>query len=71
MVMTDRGCDDLIVTIVVHLAGAQKRIELLQTALYRKVDIEYGERGTTGLNLRLAGVMAFSVMSQEERGQAT
>jgi len=54
-----------------HLGGAQKRIQLRQTALFFKADREYGQRVAAGLGLELAEVERLAAMSQEERAKAT
>ena len=70
-VMTDTDRDHLIGNIVGHLAGAQQRIQLRQTALFYKADMEYGERVAKGLGLSLERVIKLAGMSQEERVKAT
>jgi catalase len=70
-VMTDRDRDHLIGNIVSHLRNAQKRIQLRQTALFYKADMEYGERVAKGLDLNIAEVRRLAAMSQEERVAAT
>ncbi len=51
--------------------GAQKRIQLRQTALFFKADAEYGERVAKGLGLDVREVKRLAAMSQEERVKAT
>jgi catalase len=70
-VMTDRDRDHLIGNIVSHLRNAQKRIQLRQTALFYKADMEYGERVAKGLDLNIAEVRRLAAMPQEERVAAT
>lgn len=70
-VMTDMDRDHLVDNIVTHLSGAQKRIQLRQTALFHKADVEYGNRVATGLGLNLAEVERLAAMSQDERAKAT
>ena len=70
-VMTDEDRDHLIGNIVAHLGGAQKRIQLRQTALFYKVDPEYGSRVAEGLGLKVDEVKRLAEMSQEERARAT
>ncbi len=59
--MIDEGRDNLIGNITAHLSGAQRRIQLRQTALFFKADPDYGRRLAEGLGLdvkeveRLAG----------------
>jgi len=70
-VMTDEDRDHLIGNIVDHLGGAQKRIQLRQTALFYKVTPEYGTRVAEGLGLDVAEVERLAGMTQEERVEAT
>ena len=70
-VMTDEDRDHLIGNIVGHLGGAQKRIQLRQTALFYKVDADYGTRVAKGLGLGVEEVKNLSEMSQEDRVKAT
>ena len=69
--MTDQDRTNLIGNIVDHLGGAQKRIQLRQTALFFKADPDYGRRVAEGLGLELAEVERLAGMSQEERAKAT
>ncbi|MFH1675704.1 MAG: catalase [bacterium] len=70
-VMTDFDREHLITNIVSHLGGAQKRIQLRQTALFYKVDKDYGERVAKGLGLNPGEVKKLAEMTQEERVRAT
>jgi len=70
-VMSDQDRANLVGNIVEHLAGAQKRIQLRQTALFHKAHPEYGARVTQGLGLPLAEVERLAAMSPEERAAAT
>ncbi|RPJ03406.1 MAG: catalase [Candidatus Aminicenantes bacterium] len=70
-VMTDADRDHLVANIVGHLKGAQKRIQLRQTALFHKADAGYGERVATGLGLDVSEVRKLAAMSQEDRAKAT
>lgn len=70
-VMTDKDRDDLIGNIVAHLGGAQKRIQLRQTALFLKADQDYGRRVAAGLGLDVGEVERLAAMTQEERVTAT
>lgn len=70
-VMTDQDRENLIGNIVAHLGGAQRRIQLRQTALFYKVDAEYGTRVAQGLELNVDEVEQLAAMSQEERVKAT
>ncbi|MHC4411743.1 MAG: catalase [Planctomycetota bacterium] len=70
-VMTDVDRDHLIDNIVSHLGGAQKRIQLRQTAIFYKADPEYGRRVAEGLGLDTKEVEKLAAMSQEDRVKAT
>ncbi len=70
-VMTDQGRKNLVGNIVDHLSGAQKRIQLRQTALFYKADPDYGCRVAEGLNLEVTEVERLAGMYQEERSRAT
>lgn len=70
-VMTDTDREHLIGNIVAHLGGAQKRIQLRQTALFYKADADYGERVAKGLKLDTKEVKRLAGMSQEDRVKAT
>jgi len=70
-VMTDEDRDHLIGNIVDHLGGAQKRIQLRQTAIFFKADPEYGRRVADGLRLDMKEVERLAEMSQDERAKAT
>jgi catalase len=70
-VMTDEDREHLVGNIVNHLAGAQKRIQLRQTALFYKADLDYGTRVAAGLKLDVKEVERLAKMTQEERAQAT
>jgi catalase len=70
-VMKDKDRENLVGNIVSHLGGAQKRIQLRQTALFFKADADYGERVAKGLKLSLDEVKRLAAMSQEERVKAT
>ena len=70
-VMSDMERDHLVGNIVSHLNKAQVRIQLRQTALFYKVDVEYGEHVAQGLKLDCAEVKRLAAMSQEERVRAT
>jgi len=52
-------------------SGAKKRIQLRQTALFYKVDPDYGTRVAEGLGLDVAKVKGLAEMSQDERAKAT
>lgn len=70
-VMSDMDREHLIGNIVDHLRNAQKRIQLRQTAIFYKADIDYGTRVAQGLKLDIQEVERLAEMSQEERVQAT
>lgn len=70
-VMTDTDRKNLISNIVGHLGGAQKRIQLRQTAIFYKADKEYGSRVAEGLGLDVKEVEKLAGMSQKERDRAT
>ncbi|MBW2342148.1 MAG: catalase [Deltaproteobacteria bacterium] len=70
-VMTDEDRDHLIGNIVDHLGGAQKRIQMRQTALFYKADPDYARRVTEGLGLDLKEVEKLAPMSHEDRARAT
>lgn len=70
-VMTDTDRKNLIGNIVGHLGGAQKRIQLRQTAVFYKADKEYGTRVAEGLGLDVKEVEKLAGMSHEERAGAT
>jgi catalase len=69
--MTDTDREHLVGNIVAHLGGAQKRIQLRQTALFFKADPDYGRRVAKGLGLDLKKVKRLASMSQEQRVKAT
>ncbi len=70
-VMSDMDRDHLIGNIVSHLGGAQKRIQLRQTALFYKTDPMYGKRVAEGLGLNVKVVENLAEMSQKELVNAT
>ena len=70
-VMTEQDRKNLIGNIVSHLSGAQKRIQLRQTALFFKADPTYGSRVAKGLGLDGKKVKKLANMSQDEREKAT
>ena len=69
--MTEQDRENLVGNIVDHLGGAQKRIQLRQTALFYKADPDYGTRVAKGLGLDVKEVEKLASMSQEERAAAT
>ncbi len=70
-VMTDEDRAHLVGNIVAHLKGAQKRIQLRQTALFYKADPEYGTRVAEGVGLDKNKVERLAKMSEEERAKST
>lgn len=70
-VMTDADKKNLISNITGSLGGAQKRIQLRQTAIFYKADKEYGSRVANGLGLDVKEVERLAGMSKEERAKAT
>jgi len=70
-VMTDQDRENLIGNIVSHLSGAQKLIQLRQTALFFKADPDYGSRVAKGLGLEIKEVERLANMTTEERARAT
>jgi len=70
-VMNDTDREHLIGNIVAHLGGAQKRIQLRQTALFFKADPDYGRRVAKGLGLDAKEVERLAAMSREGRARAT
>ncbi len=70
-VMTDTDRTHLISNIVAHLKNAQTRIQKRQTALFYKVDKEYGERVAQGLGLQADEIAKLATMTQGERVKAT
>lgn len=69
-VMTDEDREHLVRNIASHLKGAQKRLQLRQTALFYKADADYGERVGKSLGLDIKEVKRLAAMSQEERAKA-
>ena len=70
-VMTDQDRENLAGNIIGHLGGAQKRIQLRQTALFFKADQDYGRRVAKGLKLDIKEVENLANMSHDERVKAT
>ncbi len=69
--MIDQDRENLVGNIVDHLSGAQKRIQLRQTAVFYKADADYGRRVAEGLGLDIKEVERLAGMSQEERAKST
>jgi len=70
-VMSDQDRENLAGNIIGHLGGAQKRIQLRQTALFFKADQDYGRRVAKGLKLDIKEVENLANMSHDERVKAT
>lgn len=70
-VMTDQDRENLIGNITSHLRGAQKRIQLRQTALFFRADPDYGRKVAKGLKLDLKKVEKLASMTNDERAKAT
>jgi catalase len=70
-VMTDQDREHLIGNLVDHLGGAQKRIQMRQSAVFFKADPNYGRGVAQGLGLDVNEVERLATMSQEERAKAT
>jgi catalase len=70
-VMTDEDRDHLVGNITDHLRGAQRRIQIRQTALFYKADPEYGHRVADGLGLDKKEAERLAEMSDHERAKAT
>ncbi|RLB87104.1 MAG: catalase, partial [Deltaproteobacteria bacterium] len=61
----------LVGNIIAHLGGAQKRIQMRQTALFYKADQDYGKGVAQGLGLEMKEIERLAEMSQDERIEAT
>ena len=70
-VMSDDDRKHLVSNIVGHLAGAQKRIQYRQAALFYLANPDYGKQVAKGLKLDLKKVKELAGMTQEERVKAT
>jgi catalase len=70
-VMADQDRENLAGNIIGHLGGAQKRIQLRQTALFFKADPDYGRRVAEGLELDIKEVEKLANMPHDERVKAT
>ncbi len=70
-VMTGEDRDHLIGNLVEHMAGAQKRIQLRQAAIFYKAHPEYGTRVAEGLGLPVEEVAKLAGMSAADRAAAT
>jgi catalase len=70
-VMTETDREHLVDNITGHLSGAMKHIQKRQTALFWKVDRDYGTRVAQGLGLDIREIERLASMSQEERVRET
>ena len=70
-VMTVQDRENLTGNICNHIGGAQKRIQLRQTALFFKADPDYGRQVAKGLKLDIKEVENLANMSDNERVKAT
>jgi catalase len=69
--MDEAARERLVGNIVAHFGGAQKRIQMRQTALFHKADPEYGKKVAEELGLEMNEIERLSELSQEERAAAT
>ena len=69
-VMTDMDRENLAGNLVDHLNGAEKRIQIRQTALFYKADPDYGRKVAEGLGIDVKEIERLAAMSQEERVEA-
>jgi len=69
--MIDQDRENLAGNITGHLGGAQKRIQLRQTALFFKADPDYGRKVAKGLKLNINEVETLANMTHDERAKAT
>ena len=69
--MTAEDRAHLVANLAGHLKHAQPRLQLRQTALFYKADVEYGTGVAKALGLDVAKVKSLAAMSQEERVAAT
>ena len=70
-VLSDKDKDHLISNISGHLGGAKESIQYRQTALFYKVDEDYGTRVAKALSLDVDKVIKLAMASQEEREKIT
>lgn len=70
-VLSDKDKDHLISNIAGHLGGAKESIQYRQTALFYKVDEDYGTRVAEALSLDINKIMKLAAASQEEREKIT
>ena len=70
-VMTETDREHLIANIAGHLGNAKKFLQKRQTALFYKVDEDYGSRVAEALGLSRKEIETLAAMSQEERVKET
>lgn len=70
-VMTETDREHLVSNITGHLKNAKKHLQKRQTALFYKVDPDYGKRIAEGLGLNMKEIAELAAMSQDERVRAT
>jgi len=70
-VMTEEDREHLIGNITTHLCNAIKPIQMRQTTLFYKADVEYGSRVARGLKLDIKEIKQLASMTQEELVKAT
>lgn len=69
--MTDLDREPRLGSLVVHLRGAQQRLQFRQTAPCDKADPEDGERVAKGLDVSIGEVQRLAALSPEERVKVT
>ena len=70
-VMTESDRAHLVGNIVGHLAGAQKRLQYRQCAVFCRAHQDYGRRVAEGLKLDVKEVSRLAGLSPEDRAKAT
>ena len=70
-VLSDKDKDHLISNVSGHLGGARESLQYRQTALFYKVDEDYGTRVAKALSLDIDKVIKLAMASQEEREKIT
>ena len=66
VVMDDTDRAHLIANIAGHLGGARERLQLRQTALFYRVDPDYGTRIAEAIGIDAGEVSRLAALSQEE-----
>jgi catalase len=69
--MAEEDRNNLINNIISHLGNAQERLQLRQTALFYKVEPEYGLRVAEELGLTKKKVEDLAYMTQNDRVKMT